>query len=258
MLRSVRNRGKHHTPHATRLVWGGAHHSLRHIPASSHCLGHTVSDTRSRTHGLGPTVPDAWSRTHGLGRTASDSRSRTHGLGLAVTDNGLRLLCSFSVVVELCSTTTTTNESWCGCSGTGAAPRTVQDQHTILCLLEKGYSLGHAVSDSQPRNLGVVATGRGLPPGPCRTNTRFFVCGLGHAVTGGGASLCSAFHGSGAVPRYSYMVAEPGSANYRVQDSGSTVEPAFPSAGWEARGHHHTLEHRNVGTRTPVTAHMAW
>ena len=96
MLRSVRNRGKHHTPHATRLVWGGAHHSLRHIPASSHCLGHTVSDTRSRTHGLGHTVPDAWSRTHGLGHTASDSRSRTHGLGLAVSDNGLGLLCSFS------------------------------------------------------------------------------------------------------------------------------------------------------------------
>ena len=104
----------------------------------------------------------------------------------------------------------------------------------------------------------MAATGRGLPPGPCKTNTRFFVCGLGHAVTSGGASLCSAFHGSGAVLRYSYMVAEPGSATYRVQDSGSTVEPAFPSAGWEARGHHHTLEHRNVGTRTPVTAHMAW
>ena len=100
----------------------------------THGHGLTVSDTRSRTHGLGPTVPDAWSRTHGLGRTASDSRSRTHGLGRAVTDNGLGLLCSFSVVAELCSLTTTTKESWCGCSGTGAAPRTVQDQHTILCL----------------------------------------------------------------------------------------------------------------------------
>ena len=35
-------------------------------------------------------------------------------------------------------------------------------------------------------------------------------------------------------------------------DSGSLLESAFPSARWEAHGHHLTLDTGNVGTRTPV------
>ena len=34
------------------------------------------------------------------------------------------------------------------------------------------------------------------------------------------------------------------------------MDPASPSARWEARGHHLTLIHGNVRTRTPVTAHV--
>jgi hypothetical protein len=171
LLRSVRNRGKHHTPHATRLVWGGAHHSLRHIPASSHCLGHTVSDTRSRTHGPGRMVSDPRSRTHGLGLAVSDPRSRTRGHGQrsrtlvfllrgsgAVLphhnnqgilvwlqrDGGsppdragpahYSLFVGERILIRTCGLGLSTKESWCGRNGTGAAPRTVQDQHTILCL----------------------------------------------------------------------------------------------------------------------------
>ena len=117
---------------------GEAPHPVRHAVGTGGCPSFPTTHTCLIT----------LSRTHCLGHTVSDTQSRTH----AVTDNGLGLLCSFSVVAELCSVTTTTKESWCGCSGTGAAPRTVQDQHTILCLLEKGYirtcGLGLATKES--------------------------------------------------------------------------------------------------------------